>query len=108
MERVSFSDWQKLDLRVGQIEKVEEITGKDKLYRLLVDIGNEKRIVVAGIRETYSKNDLLGKQVVLFANLEPKKIAGIESNGMLLAADENGKPVLLAPDKKIEKGLKVK
>lgn len=107
MERVSFSDWKKLDLRTAKIVSVEDIAGKDKLFKLEVDIGDEKRVLVAGLKGHYSKEDLFGKQVIVFANLEPKKLAGTESNGMLLAASENGKPVLLTTDKKTENGLKV-
>ncbi len=87
-EHIKFSDWQKLDLRTGKILKVEDIEGADKLYKLSVDLGKElgKRTIVAGIKPYYKKEELKGKSCVIFTNLEPRKIKGIESQGMLLAA----------------------
>lgn len=83
---ISFDEWQKLDLRVGQIVEVEDIEGADKLYKLVIDIGSEKRIVCAGLKEYYSKEDLMNKKIILFVNLAPRKMRGIESQGMILAA----------------------
>ena len=108
---VNFSDWEKLELRVGKIESVEEIEEADKLYKLTIDLGSEigKRIVCAGIKEYYSKEELQDKKVILFVNLEPRKLRGIKSQGMVLAADdENGKVILLSPEKDIEIGSLVK
>jgi methionyl-tRNA synthetase len=109
-DTINFSDWQKLDLRVGKIIKVEDIENADKLYKLTVDIGNEKRVVCAGIKEHYSKEKLKGKKIILFTNLAPRKLKGIESQGMILAAvnDEEGKVILLSPEKDIEVGAKVR
>ncbi len=110
---LSFSDWQKLDLRVGQIVEVEDIQGADRLYKLTIDLGEElgKRIVCAGLKEHYSKEELKDKKVILFVNLAPRKLKGIESRGMILAAvSESGgrkKVCLLQPDKDIEAGSKV-
>ncbi|MFB6205334.1 MAG: methionine--tRNA ligase [Haloglomus sp.] len=87
-ERVSFDDFQALDLRVGEIEMAEPIEGADKLVRLEVDIGVETRQVVAGIRQLHDVDDLPGKRVVLVANLEKSELFGVESDGMLLAAGE--------------------
>jgi len=89
---IDFSDWCKLDLRVGQIVKVEDIEGADKLYKLTIDLGElGKRIVCAGLKQHYDKNDLLDKRIILFVNLTPRKMKGIESNGMILAASsDNG------------------
>jgi len=107
---VDFSDWEKLDLRVGQIIKVEEIEGADKLYKLSVDIGEETRTVCAGLKKYYSKDELKGKKIILFANLAPRKLKGIESQGMILAAvnKEETEVVLLAPESDIEVGSKVR
>jgi len=105
-----FSDWEKLDLRVAKIIKVEEIESADKLYKLTLDIGNKKRTVCAGIKEYYSKNELKGKKIILLANLAPRKLKGIESQGMILAAvneDEN-EIVLISPESDIEVGSKVR
>ena len=87
-EQVTFSDWQKLELITGKILKVEEIDGADKLYKLSIDLGKKdgKRTIVAGIKPYYKKDDLKGKSCIILANLEPRKLKGIESQGMLLAA----------------------
>lgn len=107
---VSFDEWCKLDLRVGQIVKVEDIENADKLYKLTIDLGDfGKRIVCAGLKEYYNKNDLLDKRIILFVNLTPRKMRGIESQGMILAADDdNGNVVLIAPEDEIELGSKVR
>lgn len=108
---VSFKDWQKLNLRVGQIIKVEEVKGADKLYKLSVDLGEElgKRILVAGLKQYYKQEELEGKTCIIFTNLEPREIRGIKSQGMLLAAvSKNEKEVrLLQPDNGIELGSRV-
>ncbi len=109
MENVQFNDWQKLNLRVGKILKAEDIEGADKLYQLTIDIGSEKRVVCAGLKQYYTKDQLKGKSCVLFINLEPRTMKGIESKGMILAAvsDDHKKVFLIAPDKDIEPGSKV-
>ena len=107
---ISFSDWEKLDLRVGQILEVEDIEGADKLYKLTVDIGSEKRVVCAGIKEFYSKEELENKKIILFVNLVPRKLRGIESQGMILAActEDESEVVLISPEKDIEVGSRVR
>lgn len=107
---VDFSDWEKLDLRVGQIIKVEDIEGADKLYKLSVDIGSEIKTVCAGIKKYYSKNELKGKKIILFTNLAPRKLKGITSEGMILAAvnKEESEVVLLVPESDIEMGSKIR
>ena len=111
-EIVQFSDWEKLDLRVGQIKKVEDIEGADKLYKLEVDLGKEigKRTVCAGLKAHYSKEDLKGKKIILFVNLAPRKLKGIESQGMVLASVSKDEKhvILLAPEEDIEVGSKVR
>lgn len=108
---VDFSDWSKLDLRVAQIKKVEDIEGADKLYKLTLDVGKEigKRIICAGLKEYYSKDELKGKKIILFVNLTPRKMKGIESQGMLLAAstEDHDKVVLISPEKEIELGSRI-
>ena len=108
---ISFDEWQKLDLRVGKIIEVEDIEGADKLYKLTVDLGSEikERTVCAGIKPYYSKEELKDKEIILFVNLAPRKLRGIESQGMILAAvnkDEN-KVVLISPERDIKVGSKV-
>ena len=106
---VSFDDWSKLDLRVGKILKIEDIEGADKLYKLSVDIGEKKIILCAGIKEFYSKEELKNKKIIVFTNLTPRKLRGIESQGMLLAAvsENHSKVVLISPEKDIEVGSRI-
>ena len=106
---VSFDEWQQLDIRTGEIIEAEDIKGADKLYKLKVDLGTETRIVVAGLKPFYSKEDLEGKKCVVFANLEPREIKGILSHGMLLAAvnDDKSELRLLQPDGVIDPGWRI-
>lgn len=109
---INFEDWAKLDLRVGQIKKIEEIENADKLYKLEIDLGKDlgKRTVCAGIKPYYKKEELKNKKIILFANLAPRKLKGIESQGMLLAAvnKNESEVVLLSPEKDIEVGSKIR
>lgn len=104
---ITFEEFQKLDLRIAEIKKVEEIPGADKLWKLTIDVGEEKTIV-AGIKTVYSKEQLVGKQIVVVNNLQPVKLRGVESQGMLLAAEDNGRPILLVTDKKVKIGTKIR
>ena len=109
-EKISYDDFAKLDLRVATIKKVEGIEGADKLLKLEIDLGEEKpRTLVAGIKKYYEKENLIGKQIIIVANLEPRKMKGIESNGMLLAAvsDDKSQVILLMPEKAISPGTKI-
>jgi methionyl-tRNA synthetase len=96
---LKFEEFKKMDLRVGKIIGVEDIMGVDKLYLLIVDIGDEKRKIVAGIKPWYSKEELIGKNIIMIVNLEPKIIKGIESRGMLLATLFDNKLSILTTDK---------
>jgi methionyl-tRNA synthetase len=104
---ISFKEFQKMDLRVGTIKKAEGIPGSKNLLRLTVDVG-EDRTVVAGLVGLYSEPDLIGKQVVLVANLEPVKLMGVESHGMVLAAEDDSGVHLLIPDDKTKPGSTVR
>lgn len=106
---VSFGDWSKLDLKVGEILEIEDVLGADKLYKLKIDLGTETRILVAGLKQYYTKEELEGKRCIVFCNLEPKKLKGIESKGMILAAvnDDHSEVKLIQPDGDIEIGSKV-
>lgn len=107
---VEFSDWTKIDLRVAQIIGVENIEGADKLYKLTLDVGEVgEKTVCAGIKEYYSKEELDGKKIVLFINLKPRMMRGIESQGMLLAAstENHSEVVLISPEKEIENGSRI-
>jgi len=111
MNEVTFGDWEKIDLRVGKIINVEDIEGANKLYKLEVDLGNqlEKRTICAGLKEYYKKDELKNKHIILFVNLAPRMMRGIESKGMLLAAvnDNHNKVILISPEKDIELGSRV-
>jgi len=107
--KISIDDFAKIDLRVGQIRVAERVKGADKLLRLEVDIGTEVRQVVAGIAEAYEPDSLIGRKVVIVANLAPRKLRGIESNGMIVAASpEGGKPVLCSFLEDVPMGTRLK
>jgi methionyl-tRNA synthetase len=93
--KISIDDFAKVELRVAQVKTAEKVKGADKLLRLEVDLGTEVRQLVAGIAEAYTPESLIGRKVVIVANLAPRKLRGLESNGMIVAASpEGGKPVL--------------
>ena len=105
---ISFEKFQDLDLRIAKILKAEKLEGTDKLLVLDIDLGEEKRQLVAGIGLQYSPELLIGKNIVIIANLEPKEIRGKISQGMLLAVDSAQGPVLLVPENEVLPGSKVK
>jgi len=111
---VEFSDWTKIDLRVAEIKEVEDIEGADKLYKITLNVGSEigERIICSGLKEFYSKEELVGKKIIYFSNLQPRKMRGIESQGMLLAAvtydgDNEKEVILISPEKDIVLGSRV-
>lgn len=106
---ISFDDFAKVDLRVGTIISADDLEESNKLLKLVVDIGIEKRQIIAGVKKFYNVEDLVGRQIVIVANLEPKSLAGYESQGMLLAANnEEGGPVVLLPEKPVADGAIIK
>jgi methionyl-tRNA synthetase len=109
MSDIKFDEWQKIDLRAAKILKAEDIEGADKLYKLEVDLGAEKRTVVAGLKQYYKPADLKNKKCVVFCNLEPRTMKGIKSEGMILAAvnADHSKVVLIAPEKDIDLGSRI-
>lgn len=106
---IPYADFAKLDIRTAKILSAEKVDGADKLLKLFVKIGTEERTIAAGIAKFYSPEELVGKTIVVIANLERRKLRGIESRGMLLAAvqGEDDDIVLLTVDKPIEDGMKV-
>ena len=108
--KITIEDFAKIELRVGVVKSAERIQGADRLLKVLVDIGDEVRQVLAGIALSYAPEDLIGRKVVIVANLAPRKMRGLESNGMLLAASAgaDGKPVLCTFAEEIAAGAKVK
>ncbi|MFO7966605.1 MAG: methionine--tRNA ligase [Archaeoglobaceae archaeon] len=105
---VDIEDLKKMDLRIGKITKAENVKKSNKLLRLEVDIGDEVRQMVAGIAADYSPEEVEGKLVPVLVNMKPAKLMGVESQGMVLAADVNGKPVLMHPDKDVAPGAKLR
>jgi methionyl-tRNA synthetase len=105
---ITYDDFAKLDLRIGTILSAEKVAKADKLLKLEVDLGSEKRTIVSGIALHFKPEELAGKQVVIVANLAPRKLKGIESNGMILSAeDANGKLHLINPEELINPGAGV-
>jgi methionyl-tRNA synthetase len=107
--KIGIDDFTKVEMRVGQVKVAEKVQGADKLLRLEVDLGNEVRQVVAGIAEAYAPEVLVGRKVAIVTNLAPRKLRGLESNGMILAASvEGGKPVLAGFLEDIPVGARLK
>jgi len=108
MDIVTFDEFKRMDLRVGEIIKAEKVPGTDKLLKIEVNIGTEKRTMVAGVGDMYSADELVGKKLVVIVNLKPAVIRGIESQAMLLAAEEGGKAVIPFFERNVSAGAKVK
>jgi methionine--tRNA ligase beta chain len=108
-DTITFPDFIKLDLRVGTIKTAEKVAGSERLIKLEINLGEEigQRMIIAGIALQYEPENLVGKQVVVAVNLEPKKMMGMESQGMVLAAGDS-EIALLTPDKPIEDGKVVR
>lgn len=104
---ISIEDFNKLDLRVGKIENVEKIENT-KLIKLIINLGETRKTIVAGIGGKYDVEELLGQLVIVVNNLEPKEIRGVKSEGMLLAVDSENGPVLVVPLEQVTPGSKVR
>jgi methionyl-tRNA synthetase len=110
---MKFEEFLQLDIRVGEVKSAEKIEKSQNLMKLEVDIGDPKpRQIVAGVANDYSPQEMIGKKIIVLANLKPKKLMGIESQGMVLAADMENHPILLKLDEKyidkIKPGTKIK
>jgi len=108
LSQISIEDFSKVQMRVGQILEAEKIEGSRKLLKLRVDIGSEVRQLVAGIAEVYEPASLLNKKIVVVANLKPARLMGVESNGMIVAASVDGKPVLATFTEEVPNGALLK
>ena len=108
MSNISYDDFAKLDLRVAKIIDTEPIPGKSRIIKGTIDLGDDKRDVIIGGAQYYQPEDLVGKVVIVIANLEPKKMAGVESNAMLLAADVDDKPFWLTVNEDVPLGSPIK
>ncbi|QUC63885.1 tRNA-binding protein [Nitrosopumilus sp. K4] len=108
MTTVTYDDFAKLDLRVAKIVSTEPIPGKSRIVKGTIDLGDEKRDVIIGGAQYYQPEDIVGKTVIVIANLEPKTMAGVESNAMLLAADVDDKPYWLTVVEDVPLGSPIK
>lgn len=106
-EIISFKEFQRLDLRSARVMTAEPVEGTDKLLKMQIDLGSEQRQIVAGIAQEYSIDELVGRDILIVANLQPAKIRGVESNGMLLAANLDGVAVLACFDKEVPPGAEI-
>ena len=109
-ETISYNEFKRLELVVGTVTSVEPHPNADKLYVLKVNLGTEERQLVAGLKPYYAPEQLTGKQIVVVANLEPKPLRGIESHGMLLAAQHPDKPdevIVVSPERPMAPGARV-
>jgi methionine--tRNA ligase beta chain len=104
---ISIDEFRKVELRVATIKSAEPHPNADKLMLLQVDLGEEQRQICAGIRNHYTPEELVGRQIIVVANLETAKLRGLESQGMLLAASDEGRVVILSPEKTVQPGAKV-
>ncbi len=107
MGEISIEDFMKLDLRIVKVTKVRRVPGKSKIFAVEVEMGGEKREVVVGGGEFYEPDFFVGRKMVFLGNLQPKTIAGVESRGMLLAADFNGKPYWLQVEEDVPVGSRI-
>ncbi len=106
---ITIDDFSKVELRVGTVLSAEEVEEAEKLIKLMVDLGEEKpRQVLAGVKQWYKPSELVGKQVIIVANLEPRMMMGLESQGMMLAADSKDGPIFLTVPKSVPLGTKIR
>ena len=104
---ITIDDFRKVELKIATVKAAEPHPNADRLMVLQVDLGDEERQICAGIRNHYAPEDLIGKQIVVVANLETAKLRGLESQGMLLAASDDGRVIVLTPEKSVQPGAKV-
>ncbi len=107
-QNITYSDFEKLDLRIAKIVAAEAIPTSEKLIKLSLDVGGESRQIVAGIKKQYTPEEIVGKYIVIVANLEPRKLMGEESRGMLLAAGDDERFALIIPEKEVNSGTCVR
>ena len=105
---ISFDELQKVEIKIGKIRSAEKVEGADKLLKLVVSFGEEERQVVAGIATSYEPEEIIGKKSVFITNLEPAKIRGVESQAMIMVAEDKENLILLVPEKDVPEGTKVR
>ncbi len=108
MEMIGIEDFLKLDIRLAKVLSAERVEGSEKLLKLRVSLGDEERTLVAGIAKHYEPEELTGKKVLILANLKPRKIFGVESQGMVLALSDGENLSLIVPDRDIKEGAKAR
>jgi methionine--tRNA ligase beta chain len=104
---INFEEFEKIDLRAGKVIEVERVEGSDKLLKLQIDLGEEKRQILAGIGKIYAPEELINKTLIVIINLEPRMLMGLESQGMVLAVKDNNNLSVLVPEKEIIPGSKI-
>lgn len=107
MDYIGIEEFKKLDIRVGEVLSATRVPGTDKLIELEVDIGSEVRHLITGLYPLYRPADLVGRRIIVLANLQPRKVKGVESRGMLLAAEWGGEIGLLGVDKDAPSGARI-
>ncbi len=107
MDPINFDDFKKLQIVIGTIVEAEKVPDADKLLKLIIDVGSEKRQIVSGIAEWYKPEDLIGKQIPVLINLEPRNFRGVLSQGMILAATFEDRAFLLHPEKPLNNGAEI-
>lgn len=108
MSQISIEDFMNVELRVARVLSAERVEGTDKLMKLRIDLGDEERQIVAGIAQVYEAEALPGRKIIVVANLEPATIRGVESQGMLLAADSGAGPIVAGFDDWVATGTRVR
>jgi methionyl-tRNA synthetase len=107
-QQITINEFMNVDLRVAKVLGAERVEGTDKLMKLQIDLGSEQRQLVAGIAQVYEPDALVGKQIVVVANLKPARLRGVESQGMLLAADSAGRPIVATFEEEVPLGTRVR
>jgi len=105
---VTFEEFKRLEIKVAKIKEVQDHPNADKLYIIIIDLGDRTKQIVAGIKSSYKKEDLIGKQVVVVDNLEPAVLRGVESQAMLLAASDEKGVCIIVPERQVQLGSMVK
>ena len=105
---ITIDDFKKVELKVVKVLSAEPIEGSEKLLKLQIDLGSEQRQILSGIAKFYKPEELVGRQIVIVANLEPRQMMGLESNGMILAAGDGEVISLLVPDKELSPGTSIR
>ena len=107
-QQITINEFMNVDLRVARVLSAERVEDTDKLLKLQIDLGSEQRQLVAGIAQVYEPEAMVGKQIVVVANLKPARLRGVESQGMLLAADAAGRPIVVTFEEQVPLGTRVR